>query len=315
MKTQKGQKWLFGVGTFTICFMLTGCGHEHTWNEATCTEPRICSECGETEGEALGHTWVDATCAEPKTCSVCGGTEGEALPHTWVDATCAEAKHCSVCGETEGEPLEHTLTEANYQQPATCKVCGAVVGEPLQADFEKYGLTCNAKQDTEYPIVYTFDSDAHTTMEAGKIIFSDYEVFDSDDTHEALEGYEWRAITMIMSLDLNNASYLSSEKGFLPIPSLTDYYCNFANTYNERTDTYTLNYNGADYTDVKAVLEKLQEDMNGNIYTIHARSFSLVPIGYDGLVVTVVADSKLDDSGLIADTSQINNDTAFFRLK
>lgn len=107
------------IGIFAVCFMLAGCGHEHTWSEATCTEPKTCSECGETEGEPLGRTWVEASCAEPK--------------------------HCSVCGETEGKPLEHTLTEANYQQAATCEVCGETVGEPLQADFEKFGLECNAE--------------------------------------------------------------------------------------------------------------------------------------------------------------------------
>ena len=42
---------------------LTACGHEHTFNDATCTEPKVCAECGETEGEALGHTVAVGTCA------------------------------------------------------------------------------------------------------------------------------------------------------------------------------------------------------------------------------------------------------------
>ncbi len=33
--------------------------------------------------DALGHTWLDATCTEPKTCSVCQATEGDALGHSW----------------------------------------------------------------------------------------------------------------------------------------------------------------------------------------------------------------------------------------
>ncbi|MGN0611570.1 MAG: hypothetical protein ACI4JI_07270 [Ruminiclostridium sp.] len=36
--------------------LATACGHEHTFADATCTEPKTCTECGETEGEALGHT-------------------------------------------------------------------------------------------------------------------------------------------------------------------------------------------------------------------------------------------------------------------
>ncbi len=53
--------------------------HEHTWAEATCTQPRTCTECGETEGEPLEHEWTPATLEAPKTCVNCGATEGEAV--------------------------------------------------------------------------------------------------------------------------------------------------------------------------------------------------------------------------------------------
>lgn len=92
-----------------LCFLLilSGCACKHEWKEATCTEPRICSKCGETEGEALGHDWTKATCTEAKVCERCGETEGEPLGHDWTDATCTEKKTCKRCGETEGEPLGH----------------------------------------------------------------------------------------------------------------------------------------------------------------------------------------------------------------
>ena len=105
--------------------------HQHTWKDATCTEPKTCTGCGETEGEALGHTWKDATCTEPKTCVVCGATEGEALGHTWADATCTGPKTCTVCGATEGEALGHTWKDATCTEPKTCTVCGATEGEAL----------------------------------------------------------------------------------------------------------------------------------------------------------------------------------------
>ncbi len=301
------RKQLCLIGAFAVCFMLTGCCMNHEWKEATCAEPKTCTKCGKTEGEALGHTWVEATCAEPKTCSVCGETEGETLAHTWVEATCAEAKHCSICGEIEGEPLEHTLTEANYQQPATCEVCGETVGEPLQADFEKFGLVCNAEQNIEYPIVVSFSEGL--TMEAGKVIFSDYKVLDSDDTHEALEGYEWRVITVTELLDDNAGHYYTSTE-VTPAPIIRDYYCDFTNTYNENTDTYTLNCNGADYTDVKFIFEVLQSDWDGNILTIPVRLWCRIPKGYDGLVVTM--NTTKDEGVTVAD---LNDDNAFFRLK
>ena len=97
----------------------------HTFKNATCTNPKTCSVCGATEGEALGHTWTDATCDAPKTCSVCKATEGEALGHTWVDATCETPKTCSVCGATEGETAPHSFVDG------TCSVCGAFEVPPV----------------------------------------------------------------------------------------------------------------------------------------------------------------------------------------
>ena len=62
-----------------VVLSLTACGHQHTWVEATCTEAKICDECGETEGEPLGHDWQAATYTQPKTCARCGETEGKPL--------------------------------------------------------------------------------------------------------------------------------------------------------------------------------------------------------------------------------------------
>ncbi len=91
-----------------------------TRNEATCTEAGsivvTCNKCGETisseEIPATGHDWEDATCEEPKTCSVCDATEGEALGHDWIwvidkEATFEEEgkKHekCQICNATQNE--------------------------------------------------------------------------------------------------------------------------------------------------------------------------------------------------------------------
>ncbi|MBR4462461.1 MAG: Ig-like domain-containing protein, partial [Erysipelotrichaceae bacterium] len=37
------------------CFVTVACDHE--WTDATCTEAKTCSKCGETEGDPLGHDW------------------------------------------------------------------------------------------------------------------------------------------------------------------------------------------------------------------------------------------------------------------
>ena len=90
----------------------------HVWVDATCTAPKTCSACSETEGEALGHKWNDATCTTAKTCSVCSATEGNALGHKWNDATCTTAKTCSVCSATEGNAIGHAYKNS------VCTTCG-----------------------------------------------------------------------------------------------------------------------------------------------------------------------------------------------
>ncbi len=62
--------------TLLLAAVLTGCGCDHAWTDANCETPKTCSECGETEGEALGHKWLDATTEAPQTCETCGLTEG-----------------------------------------------------------------------------------------------------------------------------------------------------------------------------------------------------------------------------------------------
>ena len=123
-----------------------------------------CETCGKNFADALGteelahtvlvggHKWADATCTEPKTCTVCGLTEGEALGHNVVilpakAATCletglTEGKYCDRCGETfvyrEVTPLgDHTEevipgkaateTETGLTDGVKCAVCGEIL--------------------------------------------------------------------------------------------------------------------------------------------------------------------------------------------
>lgn len=152
----KKRVWSLFLFMLLLTVLLTGCSCNHEWEEATCTEPKTCTLCSETEGEPLGHIWKEATCTEAKTCEVCGETEGKALGHTWKEATCTLAKECSVCGKIEGSELGHdpegvTCTEAGTckrcgksipaaghkwkeatcTEPKTCSVCGTVEGEAL----------------------------------------------------------------------------------------------------------------------------------------------------------------------------------------
>lgn len=75
---------------------------EHTFSEIkviknqTCTsdgeQGYSCLVCNYTVSEtlpALGHNWVDASCAEPKHCTQCDATEGKALGHTTDHGVCS----------------------------------------------------------------------------------------------------------------------------------------------------------------------------------------------------------------------------------
>ena len=107
MKTTRGViKIIVLLAGITI--LLVGCLHMHKWVDATCTEPKTCSECGETKGEPLGHDFADATCTEPKKCIRCGEVQGDPLGHNVKDWITTTKPTCTNPGERTG----------------TCSVCG-----------------------------------------------------------------------------------------------------------------------------------------------------------------------------------------------
>ena len=101
--------------------LLSGCSCQHVWTDASCTQPRTCTECGKTDGAALGHTVADWKTITASTCAAAGTAEG-------VCSTCA-------LPQTKTLPLpEHTAGSWSVLQPATasnagieiqnCTVCG-----------------------------------------------------------------------------------------------------------------------------------------------------------------------------------------------
>ena len=276
MKSKKVQKWLGVVGIFVTCMSLTGCGHTHEWQEATCTTPKTCTTCNETEGETLDHTWTEATCSAPKT--------------------------CNICGKTEGESLEHTLTEANYQQAAACGVCGETVGEPLQADFEKYNFAYVTEIDKEYPFATKcYKSDDLTN---GKIIFSDYQTFASDDTHEAKEGYEWKTVIFTIIFDDENAfKYGMSGYSFI---AENFYDCSYSDDeYEEGEGFFTVNYNGETgkcFKEYECLKDEWGQKSDGTVYYEGQYKYTIcVPAGFDGIVFSILSDETdrkiMDEAG------------------
>ena len=102
--------------------LLSSCKCKHEWQDATCTAPKTCLDCGETEGEALGHTGGVATCTEDAICSVCSAKYGEKLGHSTEEAWVKKAEtHCKkyfCCGTVSLAEAKHTL------KGGICTVCG-----------------------------------------------------------------------------------------------------------------------------------------------------------------------------------------------
>ena len=98
---------------FAVALLLTGCCLQHDWVDATCENPKTCSKCGETEGNALGHEWIDADCENPERCTRCDASEGEPLGHTYseweVISNSQMGSKCTVCGEMQEQKIDREV--------------------------------------------------------------------------------------------------------------------------------------------------------------------------------------------------------------
>lgn len=140
------RKFFTRLTVLLLALALTACNCSHDWQDATCTAPKTCAKCGETEGEPAVHSWQEATCTAPRTCAVCQQTEGEVLAHNWQEATCSAPRTCTGCQETEGEPIAHSYGlwmldgESMYR---VCDFCAATesteIDYPLYLDQHIYG--------------------------------------------------------------------------------------------------------------------------------------------------------------------------------
>lgn len=289
------KKRMIPITLAVLCLLLlAACGCSHEWTEAHCLTPKTCTLCGETEGESLGHTWQEATCAAPKTCTLCKETEGEALPHI--------------------------LTEATYQSRPQCSVCGKEIGQKLEAAFRKYGIAINMTENKHYdyktetgssatcldPYHVTFPCEKnaeYTTV--GELYICDYRIIEADETHMAVEGYEWRAIDLEISfLDDNWRNYGVAIdnvrlEDYYDIEKFDSGYFDPAGTqweYLSAAQGYVVNYHGVDYPVVISLengrFNKFWRHLtaeNGEKIEVegshfYASVYACVPIGYDGIV-------------------------------
>lgn len=152
---------ILNIVVLSVLLLFSSCGHSHSWTEATCTDPRTCSKCGETEGSPLGHDYEkeiisDASCLESGilryTCKRCSysfeevipafGHEKEILKRVEPGCTTSgyESAKCARCGYDYGlstiPPLGHDEGEVQVIKEPTCTEKG---------EGEIYCIRCSEK--------------------------------------------------------------------------------------------------------------------------------------------------------------------------
>lgn len=286
-----------------LCLVLmAGCSCQHEWSEATCTAPKTCKLCQMQEGESLGHSWVSADCETPKTCSGCGLTEGAPLGHTWAEATCSGPKTCTACAATEGQPLEHSWEgEATLFTAPVCSVCGTA-GEPLPGYFAQNGLVVHSTpwKPVDYITNTYVRPDLDTT---GAFLASDVWIFDSDETHRAKKGYEWRCMDITIVFSDNRSSLYGTNVSC----ALANYYQDLELKQAVKQDRFSVTYQGKEYQCL-ALYENAGFRFTDNSNIFEMTVCVQVPVGYDGVVLAfhhggIDADGKhlheLEDENML----------------
>ncbi len=162
---------------------------QHNWSEGNCTEVKICSLCGATDGEAPGHDmsdWViteEPTCTEDgtkrKECSRCDHFETEVIPAAhdmgdWYTVTEATA-------DADGEDRRDCSRCDHYETRVT-----SFVDNMLKLEGEDFlDETTVYINGLPYPVVVSGDERyvELPTEEDCSIVTYDFHVGDPDDIH------------------------------------------------------------------------------------------------------------------------------------
>ncbi len=173
------------------------------------------------------------------------------------------------------------MKEANYQDSSTCTICAYTEGEPLPAAYDSYPIkVINVQMGIAYDYKTACYIKGHTTV--GKLTWENYQVFASDETHEAVEGYEWHRVTVkIVFSDRDAQKY-----GFVVQSALDDYYWVSSENGNGYTDPFTISYHGILYDQCLMAngYGSISEWVND--VCIYTAEFAWrVPVGYDGHMI------------------------------
>ena len=134
------KKLLIFLLAFSVCMCLAACGEVPSVAKPT-KEPTLSQLPTESEPTQYypdyhEHEWLDATCTTPKTCMICGETEGQVGSHPYFETGRVEPTSkndgfvnytCDVCGHVYQEILSATGSEGlEYEDrgDGTCWVSG-----------------------------------------------------------------------------------------------------------------------------------------------------------------------------------------------
>ena len=266
----------------------------------------VLTACGEKGPCKDGHTWVEATCTEPKTCSVCGATEGEALGHDWSENTpnYHQPKTCSRCNETEGDPLEAEFAkkglavETEWDKEFT-------ITTPCYNDESK---TTNGKyRFSNFRIAASDDALGLEAAQGYEWLIFDL-ICRYDDENVRKYGFTGVFNAGMDYYDTYNVG--NSDLGTMFEPGKTDL---------ETVDRFTLNWNVKDYPECIFLWGEYTDGWNaeGTVCISQHTIYIRIPTGYDGMVVSMIPNGsdvldKLDAGEMVIDS--LDDECVNFRV-
>ena len=215
--------------------------------------------------------------------------------------------------ESDAKPAcEHQWAPANYQQPEMCLLCGDTRGEALPAALADGAFTV-MEEGAAYDYTTLCQEDRSLTT-TGRATVSDYRVLDSDETHAARDGYEWRTLTLTVTYDDDNAWNYGMQNRVNDV----DYYTGRPFPQDEaREGVFYADYLGKEW-ECQGSAQVLQGQWEGQVFTWAVQFEYQVPVGYDGVAVILYPSSYNPDSALdfadICGEALADEGTLCFRL-
>ena len=268
--------------------------HEHTWAEATCTEPRTCTECGETEGEPLGHDLQPADYWSPGICLRCGVELAPVLTPDFelrdlsVNMELGEtASYVTVCGPDSPESVTvGKATVTRYDIMASGEDVESIPGKTWTLP-EKDGYEWRI---FSIEIVFSDENAQQYGMNI-KTAYTDYYVIEpwvDEGTEEASHNGSTHQHSSRVAWSEDNSWYEGS---------------------------FDVTYRGEEYA-CRRVYDGGFDDWNAGSRTFHLTEAVQVPVGYDGYVF-ILYDAAHGAAG--TDWTYVydmaDEDTLFFRAE